>query len=241
MALWDSPEVGWDTREGLLAELPSPTLDPEQVRRVVEEVLARPEYREREPGFLQRLLDVVSEAVGRLLEAILGAGTTSPLGLIVLLVLAGAITVLVLRFASGMRRSAARGAELARGTGRSPRDWEAEAEEHEREGRWRDALRCRYRLMLASLAAQGLVDEIPGRTSGEYLAEARANLPAARAELEAVTAAFEQVWYGDQPADGMRAREVAGSVGHVVAVARGGGRHAFAGAGAGSVAGRGQA
>ncbi|MPZ89098.1 MAG: DUF4129 domain-containing protein [Nitriliruptorales bacterium] len=216
---------------------------------MVEEVLARPEYRENEPAFLQRLLSAVSETVGRLLESILGAGTTSPLGLVALLLLVAAITVLVLRFVSGIRRGAARDAELSGGTGRSPRDWEAEAEDHERAGRWRDALRCRYRLMLASLAAQGLVDEVPGRTSGEYVAEAGANLPRARAELGAVTAAFEQVWYGDQPVDGRRVQEVAGTVGYVVAVARGGRHLALAGSGAagdttaaaGSGAGRGPA
>lgn len=225
--------IRWADREVLpLAELPAPTLDPDQVRQVVERILARPEYRENEPGLLQQIFGFLAEWIGRLLEVILGAGRTGPLGLVVLLALVAAVTVLVLRFVSGVRRSAVRDAELAAGVGRSPQEWEAEAEEHEQAGRWGAALRCRYRQMLAMLAAQGLVDEIPGRTSGEYLAEAVANLPAAQADLAAVTAAFERVWYGNEPVGGEGVREVAVRVDRLGRAARGR-RPSLAGASAG--------
>ena len=54
------------------------------------------------------------------------------------------------------------------GGARTAAQWRAEAAAHDAAGRWREALRCRYRALVAELAGRGLVEEIPGRTSGEY-------------------------------------------------------------------------
>src|SRR5207244_8332949 len=79
---------------------------------------------------------------------------------------------------------------------RPPGDWEAGAAGHEAAGRWRDAVRCRYRALVADLARRGVVDEVPGRTSGEYRAEVTASLPAAAADFTGATDLFERAWYG---------------------------------------------
>lgn len=201
------------------------------MRRVAEEVLARPEYRENAPGLLQRIYGLVGEFLGRVLEAIIGAGERNLVGTIAVVVLIAVLVVLVVRFLRGVRRDPRQDLALAGAQGRPPRAWQAEAEEHERAGRWRDAVRCRYRLLLARLAARGLIEEVPGRTSGEYLREALDALPAAAADLRAVTLAFERVWYGNRQPNEEEAREVANAVDRVEALARADRVPALAGSG----------
>ena len=68
-------------------------------------------------------------------------------------------------------------------------------------GELREALRCRYRETVALLADAGYVDEIPGRTTGEYLAAASEALPAATDAFGRLTLAFEKAWYGRRAVD----------------------------------------
>jgi hypothetical protein len=102
------------------------------------------------------------------------------------------------------------------GTPRRPAaDWRAEAEAHERAGAWRPAVRCRYRALVAELAARGLVDEVPGRTAGEYRHQVRRNLPDAAADFAGATELFELAWYGRaEPGapEASRVRELSGRV-----------------------------
>ncbi len=194
-------------------------------------MLARPEYRENAPSLLTQVWNFVLELLGRIVELIVGAGERSFVGTVVVLLFAVLVVFAVARFVSRIQRDPTLDPGLSGATGRAPREWLAEAEAHERAGEWREALRCRYRLLLARLAARGLVDEIPGRTSGEYLAEATAALPAAAPDLRAVTAAFERVWYGDFPSDAGEVRRVAEAVDRVDALASGGRAPALAATG----------
>jgi hypothetical protein len=82
---------------------------------------------------------------------------------------------------------------------RSAVDWRAEAARHERDRRWRDALRCRYRALVADLAWRGLVEEVPYRTAGEYRDLMGARAPAAAGDFNGATELFEDAWYGDRP------------------------------------------
>lgn len=195
--------------------LPDPVVDPETVRRTVDEVLAQPEYAPLEPGLVERALGWLAEQVGRLVELIARGGAG---GLVAaLLVLAGVVVVVVLaaRFTRRLRRDPGAEAPVAGEVGRRAADWHADAAEHEAAGRWRPALRCRYRALVAELAADGLVDEVPGRTTGEYLRQACAALPAAAEPLAAATAAFDAAWYGHAAVD---ADAVATFRGHAEAV-----------------------
>lgn len=194
-------------------------------------MLARPEFRENAPGLVSQFLNLLREWIGRFLEAIVGAGRDDIVGTIVTVAFLVVVVVLVVRFASRVRRDPSRDVAVSGATGRAPREWLAEAEAHERAGRWREAVRCRYRLLLARLAARGLLDEVPGRTSGEYLREAGANLPAAGADLRLATSAFEAAWYGDRTPDAGQVRRVAEAVDRVEAVAAGARAPALSGAG----------
>lgn len=211
----------------LTVELPVPTTAPDEVRRIVADVLARPEYAELTPSVGSRIREWITEQLGRLLEAVLGAGQASLIGSL-LLVLAVAVAVLLAaRFTRALRLDPEMAALTAERVGRDPADWTAEADEHQRTGHHREALRCRYRAMIAVLATAGVVDEAPGRTAGEYLAEAGHRRADVVAHVAAVTVAFEAVWYGHARVDAATLDEVRGRVQavHDIVTAR----HAVAG------------
>jgi hypothetical protein len=190
------------------ADLPVPTTDPESVRRTAQEILARPEFAAPSPSPLTRLRTWVFEQVGRVLEGLLGSDQGSLIGSVIIALAAVVLVVLAVRFLRGTRRDPERAAAVAEQIGRAPEDWETEAGGHESAGRWRDALRCRYRGLVAALAARGVVEEVPGRTAGEYLGEVAAGAPAAREPFTAVTRAFEGAWYGHEPVTEAEVRAV---------------------------------
>ena len=84
---------------------------------------------------------------------------------------------------------------------REPLNWRSEAEEHRRAGRFRDALRCRYRALVGDLARRGLIDEIPGRTTGEERAQLRRVIPDASRPFNAAADLFDGAWYGHRDVD----------------------------------------
>jgi hypothetical protein len=83
----------------------------------------------------------------------------------------------------------------------SPDAWRRQAAYLSAEGRYREALRCRYRALVGDLAALGVVTEVPGRTSGDYERLVSALVPAVAAPFFSVTRLFEGCWYGDEPSD----------------------------------------
>lgn len=79
---------------------------------------------------------------------------------------------------------------------REPTGWREEAEHHRAAGRIREALRCRYRALVGDLARRGLLDEIPGRTTGEERNELRVSAPNAVASFNQAADLFDAAWYG---------------------------------------------
>jgi hypothetical protein len=177
-------------------DLPAPTRDPDRVRDAVREVLARPEFRPPDRTLLQRAFDWLLEQVGRLLAELGASGAGGIVGLAVLVLALLGIGLLAARFSRGLTSSPEVRAAVPGVPRRPATDWRAEAEAHERAGAWRAAVRCRYRALVAELAARGLVDEVPGRTAGEYRGEVRRNLPDAAADFAGATELFELAWYG---------------------------------------------
>lgn len=84
---------------------------------------------------------------------------------------------------------------------RQPAQWRAEADEHRRAGRFRDALRCRYRALVGDLARRGLIDEIPGRTTGEERAQMGEVAPRAEEPFSEAADLFDKAWYGHLTVD----------------------------------------
>jgi hypothetical protein len=196
----------------LLADLPQPTRPPGQVTGAVHRVLARPQYHYAGPSFLQRIQNDVVDWLARVLSGVVGAGIGA---WIVVVVVVALVALVAWRLAGGVTRDPGRQMALSAGRIRPATEWRAEAEAHERAGEWRLAVRARYRALVADLAGRGVLDEVPGRTAGEYRAELGANLPAAGPQFAGATELFEGAWYGKRPTaevDAAHFRELADRV-----------------------------
>jgi hypothetical protein len=190
---WVVAGVGWAQEQGGLRV---PVRDPDQVREVTREVLSRPEFRMPERSLLERVLDWVLEVTGRLLAALGGSGAGGIVGLVLLGLILLGVGVLAARFSRGLTPSPEVAAAVPAGRPRSAAEWRADAEAQERAGAWREAVRSRYRALVADLAHRGVVEEIPGRTAGEYRREVGRSLPDAAGDFAGATELFEVAWYG---------------------------------------------
>ncbi len=198
-----------------MLDLPVPTRDPDQVHRAAREVLSQPEFREAGRPLLSRIWAWLLGRIGELVAALIGTSAGSIVGLLLTLLILGGVAVLALRFARGMTRDPEVAAAIPSAPRRSAEDWRGEAEAHERAGEWRNALRCRYRALVADLAGRGLVEEVPGRTAGEYRGEVQRNAPAAAEAFAGATELFESAWYGRTATgagEASRFRDLAGRV-----------------------------
>lgn len=220
--------VWWVT--GPLADLPPPDHDPSQADEAADRILARPEYQWTDDrSLVERVADWLSDRLAQVSP--LGAGGLPALfGWLLLLGLVGLVAYLVVRSRGGWGRrgrvAVTPGAHVVIGPGDAAVDWAAEAERCEREGRWAEALRARYRVLVTDLASRAVLGDLVGRTAGELLTEVRAAAPAASAPFDGATGLFESAWYGGEavwPADIARFRALAEAV---LAATRHGGRGA---------------
>jgi hypothetical protein len=182
-----------------LLDLPVPTRDPDQVRRAADEVLSRPEFNQAARPLLARIWAWVLGRLAELLAALVGTSAGSIVGLLLFLLILAAVATVAVRFTRGMTRDPEVAAAIPSKPRRSAEEWRSRAEAHERAGEWRQALRCRYRALVADLAGRGLVEEVPGRTAGEYRGQVERSLPAAAEAFAGATELFERAWYGRAP------------------------------------------
>lgn len=195
--------------------MPAPS---DEIRRGADEILSRPEFQEPPRTIYQRVLDWIGDRIADALGAFLGGGAGA---VVAWLLLVGLVLVVAFLVARAVQRDRRVRADAAAGVGlviddrRPPADWEAEAARHEGEGRWREALRCRYRAIVATLARRGVVEEVPGRTSGEYRLLVGRSRPDVAEPFAQATDLFERAWYGGAetgPDDASELRRLAGRV-----------------------------
>ncbi len=185
--------------------------DPEELRRVAERVLDEAEFREAEPGVGERIVDRIGELIGELFGLLGGGGAGGLVGWALIGVAIGGLVWLVVRLvpdarpgSSGSSGVARPGATIDVAEDRDPESWDAEAEQHEAAGRWDDALRARYRSLVARLARRGAVRDAPAVTTGEHRSavDRLEDQPPVQAEVFASTAdRFDEVWYGGASAE----------------------------------------
>ncbi|MBW3614061.1 MAG: DUF4129 domain-containing protein [Actinobacteria bacterium] len=181
--------------------LPPPVASAEEIRDAAREILSRPEFREPSKSLYQRLQEKLAEWLGEVFGTLVGGGPPAFLAWVVLVAALGAAAYLVLRgLQLDRRRRGGSAEEQAVVQRRRPAaDWDAEAAAFEARGEWRGAVRCRYRALIARLARQGVVDEVAGRTAGEYRAAVDQVAPAAAPAFTGATTLFERAWYGNAP------------------------------------------
>ena len=199
----------------LLADLPVPRTSAAEANETADRILARREFGNGET-WLTRARDWVVERISDLFDQIVGANGGGLLAVLVAFVLTALAVFLAVRFTRGLRRDQAPDRPAAPRL-RPATDWRADAEANEAAGDWRAALRCRYRALVADLAARGLVEEVPGRTAGEYRREVGVNVPASSEDFAGATALFEAAWYGNRPTGPDEAQQFRALEGRVLA------------------------
>lgn len=184
-ALWGRSDPGG---------LPVAQEGPVEARRRAEEILARPEFRPEPKSLVERGLDGIGELFGKILGGIGGGNVV--LAWLAVAVVSALLGLVLWRAVRALQADpGTRSGVAVDGRRRPATDWRAEAAAHEAAGRWRDALRCTWRATVADLSARGLLDEVPGRTTGEYRTEVARSLPDAADSFSRATALFEDAWY----------------------------------------------
>jgi hypothetical protein len=82
---------------------------------------------------------------------------------------------------------------------RTVSEWRSAAEVAEAEGRWKEAMRCRYRELVGELIERGVVRDIPGLTTGELRAEVSSTASDELGPFSEASTLFELPWYARQP------------------------------------------
>jgi hypothetical protein len=173
----------------------STAADPDRPRRLLEEVLARPEFQggAAQPGWLAELLDRLFGSFGGIPDW-LGAGVTIAIG-----IAAAAMVVHLLSDARVRRTRGSAGAAPeggpAGGGAEPARELYRRGVEASRRGDHAGAVVLLFRAMVARLIERGLLLADPSRTNREHLRDL-GRRPRESAAIRAVMPAFERVRYG---------------------------------------------
>jgi hypothetical protein len=181
--------------------------DPVAVRKEVRDVMSRPEF-SYEPSVLERIQQWLSDLLDNLFpnSGAGGGGFAGGVGPVVAWALiVAAVVAAVLAVVAVVRHRVPRAERDAPPTEaeiehrRSAAEWEGDAERFEREGRWKDALRARYRTLVRTLVDRRQLPDVAGRTTGELRGDLRRTTPAAEADFDSASLLFELAWYADVP------------------------------------------
>lgn len=173
---------------------------PGQIRDKAHEILSRAEFGRTET-LLQRVIDWIGDLFSWLSFGV-GGGSGFFGNLVGLAIIAAIVYVLVLLARALLGRERRQkdedGDELTieLEEGRPASDWRADAERFEAAGQWREAMRARYRELVRALIEERVLEDLPGRTTGEYRTAYVAARPSHAAAFAALTELFESVWYG---------------------------------------------
>lgn len=186
--------------------------DPEALTEDVRRVMAREEFQYGK-GWFDRLSEWINEQLSKLFgdgeprigepPAVGGVGSVVAWVVIVLAVLV-VVAVVVYVVRHRIRRD-----DVDRGPDtetevehrRSAREWASEADRLEAEGRWKEAVRARYRELVRTLVDRRQVPDVAGRTTGELRVDLDDTTPSASEAFDRASTQFELVWYADADAD----------------------------------------
>jgi hypothetical protein len=197
--------------------------DPAAVRDEVRELMSQRRF-SYEPSLLERFGNWLSElfdlpSVGA--PGAFGGGAGAWVAwLLIVLALAAIVVVVVLAVRNRTRRrdedeGPATSEELEHR--RRASEWGDDAERHEREGRWKEAIRARYRELVRTLVDRRQLGDVPGRTTGELRRDLALTTPAAGEAFDAACVTFELAWYADVVTDEASLRRLRAAAAEVLA------------------------
>ena len=178
--------------------LPPPDLTAAHVHELTRRILSEAQFHQPAKPWINRLSEWLSKEIARFLDALASGGDAGFIAWIIVGVAIAAAALLLRRFARRIQRDPGITVEQTVTPKRTAADWNALASAHRQAGAWREAVRCGYRAMVATLAERGVLDEVPGRTAREYELLITDKLPAAVGPFGDATDLFEAVWYGDR-------------------------------------------
>jgi hypothetical protein len=178
--------------------IPPSQHDPEAVRQLADRILADARYDRPPESIPDRVMSWVGDQIAKALNSLVSGGGGTVVAWVILLGAIGGVVYLLVRHGRVTIPSLTRGEEpeVMVELSRSAREWRADAERLEADGRWAEGLRCRHRALVADLVRRGAIPEQPGRTAGEYVRDVARTLPDATPALAAATDLFEAAWYG---------------------------------------------
>jgi hypothetical protein len=180
-------------------------LDPGDITRQGAQDEARRELRKAvyhvtDPSPVQRAFGWLFEHIARFFD---NAVKVAPGGLPSLLVVVVLIVAVVVALRLGVGPARLRDALTDRRRGaavRSAAEYRAEAETLAAQGKYKEAVRARFRAVIRELEERAVLDPRPGRTAGEIAREGGAAVPTIGADLRSAAGAFDEAWYGRRDA-----------------------------------------
>ncbi|WP_436793099.1 DUF4129 domain-containing protein [Actinospongicola halichondriae] len=182
----------------------NPPIDPDDARRAADDILRDGAYAEPTQSLLDRAIEWIFEQMGSAFGTLPGGGPGTGIAWVVVVALVAAAIWLVVRALRVPRVGRDRGddaLEYGTETSRDATVWLDEADRLAATGDHRGALRCRHQALVAHLVTEQVVEDVAGRTAGEYRRAAATVLVDEADRLASVTDRFDGVWYGDQSVD----------------------------------------
>ncbi|MFI5709689.1 DUF4129 domain-containing protein [Kribbella sp. NPDC051620] len=173
----------------------------DEAAREAAKELAKPAYGQAGDNVISRIIGHILDWIGDLLSNLTGqstdgrAGLAMLLGLIVLVVIVVLWRAGVLRTTRGTKGQAV--FESDRPLGASA--YRSQSVEEAARGDYAAAVRSRFRACVAELTERTVLDERPGRTAYEAVADAGRVVPALREPLQPAALVFTEVVYGNRP------------------------------------------
>lgn len=171
--------------------------DREEARRWAAEELAKREYREAAPGWLETLwrqfLDWLQSVTDG--QSLAGGPPVTPLIALAIAILLG-VAIILARPRLNARRRAPKEIFDAEATPATAADYRARANAAAERGDWAAAVVEQFRALVSSAEDRAVLDPRPGRTADEAAGQLTRAFPAAADKLSAAALIFDAVRYG---------------------------------------------
>jgi uncharacterized protein DUF4129 len=172
--------------------------------------LSKPLYGQAGDSLISRAVQKVLEWIADLFGNVAGQSPDGQAGLVLLLLLIALAVVVVLWRAGVLRTTHTRaGAVFDTPKARTAAEYRAEAESAATAGSFDLAVRSRFRACVVELTERTVLDDRPGRTAYEAVADAGRAVPGLQEPLQRAALAFTEVAYGNRPGTAERYAVVA--------------------------------